>query len=131
MPEMRRRAYQLRIYIGAFPCPDMWNKPTDEELAKMPRLYETESIPMQNRIIHQHYFLGGCDWYMAEYDPNERLFFGYTILNNDYENSEWGYTSLDELASINYRGIEVDRDLYWTPRRTGDIDKYIRGNRRG
>ena len=99
----------------------MWNKPTVEELNRLPRLYETEHIAPEDKIIHQHYFLGGCDWYMAEYDPSERLFFGHATLNNDHQNAEWGYTSLDELADINVRGIEVDRDLYWRPRRFGEI----------
>ena len=78
----------------------MWNKPSDEELARMPRLYETESIPLEDKTIHQHYFIGGSDWYMAEYGPEERLFFGYVVLNGDREMAEWGYTSLDELADL-------------------------------
>ena len=53
----------------------------------------------------------------------KRLFLGYTILNNAHQNAEWGYTSLDELADINVRGIEVDRDLYWKPTRFGEIEK--------
>jgi len=58
---------------------------------------------------------------MAEYDPGERLFFGYTVLNQDYRNAEWGYSGLDELMRVKVRGIEVDRDLHWEPRRFGDI----------
>ncbi len=107
----------------------MWNQPTQRELSGMPRLYETENTPLDDTMIHQHYFLGGCDWYMAEYDQNDRLFFGYTILNSDYQNSEWGYTSLDELADINVRGFEVDRDLYWKPQRFGDIENIWRNRR--
>ncbi len=103
----------------------MWNKPSDEELSRMPRLYETENVPLEDKIIHQHYFIGSCDWYMAEYGPEERLFFGHAILNNDLQNAEWGYTSLDELADINVRGIEIDRDLYWEPKRFGDIRKRL------
>ena len=45
----------------------MWNTPTKEELAKIPRLYETENIPLKDKIIHMHFFIGGCDWYIAEY----------------------------------------------------------------
>ncbi len=70
-----------------------------------------------------HFFLGGCDWYVAEYDPNDRLFFGYAILNNDLENAEWGYVSYDELRSVSVCGLEVDRDLYWQPRTTIQVDK--------
>ena len=79
-------------------------------------------MPLEDKLIHQHYFLGGCDWYMAQYSPDDRLFFGYAILNNDYQNAEWGYTSLDELADINLHGIEVDRDLHWQPTRLGGIE---------
>ncbi len=100
----------------------MWNRPSDAELSRMPRLYETENVPLSDKIIHQHYFIGGSDWYMAEYDPNDRLFFGYAVLNNDHEMAEWGYSSLDELADINVRGLEVDRDLHWDPRRFGKIE---------
>ncbi len=101
----------------------MWNRPTPEQLARLPRLYETENTPPEDKMIHQHYFIGGSDWYMAEYGPNDRLFFGYAILNADHQNAEWGYTSLDELADINVRGIEVDRDLHWTPKMFGEIEK--------
>ncbi len=99
----------------------MWNQPTPEELNRMPRLYETEGTRLEDKTIHQHYFIGGSDWYMAEYDPNDRLFFGYAVLNNDYQNSEWGYSSLDELADINVHGIEVDRDLHWESKWFGNV----------
>ena len=103
----------------------MWNRPSDAELGRMPVLYETENVPLNDKMIYQHYFMGSCDWYMAEYDPNDRLFFGYAILNADHQNAEWGYTSLDELADINVRGIEVDRDLHWVPKRFGEIRKCL------
>ena len=99
----------------------MWNKPTEKQLLKMPRLYETDNIPINDKIIHQHYFFRGSDWYMAEYGPEDRIFFGYAILNNDLQNAEWGYTRLDDLASIRVHGLEVDRDLHWNPQRFGDI----------
>ena len=101
----------------------MWNEPSDDELYRMPRLYETEGTPLEDKIIHQHYFIGSSDWYMAEYDPADRQFFGYVILNNDHEMAEWGYSSLDELVDLNVCGIEVDRDLHWKPTRFEDINK--------
>ena len=101
----------------------MWNKPTENELNKLPKLYETDNKKLEDIIIHMHFFIGSCDWYMAEYSSPERLFFGYAILNNDIDNSEWGYISFDELCSIKTKlGIEVDRDLYWTAKRAGEID---------
>lgn len=67
----------------------MWNQPTKEQLAKIPRLYETEGIPLKDKLIYHHFFIGGCDWYVAEYD-GEDLFWGYVILNGDLEMAEWG-----------------------------------------
>ena len=90
----------------------MWNKPTTEELAAIPRLYETETIPADDKLIYFHFFIFGFDWYIAEYDGDD-LFFGYAILNEDWQNAEWGYISFSELASIFHGGVEVDRDLHW------------------
>jgi hypothetical protein len=46
-----------------------------------------------------HYFYGGTDIYICEYDK-EDLMFGYSILNGDLQNAEWGYTSLSEITQI-------------------------------
>ena len=94
----------------------MWNEPSKERLAKIPRLYETESIPLRDKLIHLHFFIGGCDWYVAEYDGDD-LFFCYAILNNDTECAEWGYGSFTELKEISIHGIEIDCELeeFWPP----------------
>lgn len=98
----------------------MWNKPTAEELAQLPPYRSTEPIPCQDKIIHLHFFIGGCHWYIAEYEPKHRIFFGFANLG-DPQNAEWGDIPFDELADINIRGFQVDRDLDWQPRRFGDI----------
>ena len=98
----------------------MWNTPTQTELGKIPGLYETESIPLKDKVIHLHFFLAGCDWYIAEYDGND-LFWGYAILNGDDLNAEWGYISFDELKKLNVHGIEIDNDLHWTPKTAKEI----------
>ncbi|MEL6498369.1 MAG: DUF2958 domain-containing protein [Planctomycetota bacterium] len=95
----------------------------------MPRLYDTENTPWEQKVIYEHFFIGGSDWYAAEYDPNDRLLFGYAVLNQDYQNSEWGYFSLDELKDIRVRGIEIDRDLHWDERPAGSIDDIVKGMR--
>jgi hypothetical protein len=100
----------------------MWNEPTTERLSKIPRLYETEHIPLRDKIIYLHCFIGACDWYIAEFD-GEDLFFGFAILNNDLMNAEWGYISLSELRSINIHGYEIDCDQYWKVRRAFEVDK--------
>lgn len=100
----------------------MWNTPSKERLAKIPRLYETEGIPLKDKQIHLHFFLGNCDWYIAEYD-GEDLFFGFAILNGDHLNSEWGYISFMELRSINFNGLEIDceKEEFWQARGASEI----------
>jgi hypothetical protein len=70
-------------------------------------------------------FIGGCDWYIAEYD-GEDLFCGYAILNGDTEMAEWGYISFDELKKLQVFGFEVDRDLHWTPKKAKEIPEITR-----
>ena len=36
----------------------MWNEPTDEELGNLPGLYETENTPLEDKLIHMHFFFG-------------------------------------------------------------------------
>ena len=90
----------------------MWNAPTIKQLAKIPVLYSTETIPASDKKVHMHFFIAGSDWYIAEYD-GEDIMFGFAILNGDTDNAEWGYISFKELQDIKIRFLEVDRDKYW------------------
>jgi hypothetical protein len=102
----------------------MWNEPTIKQLSKIPGLYQTEKI--KDKKIYTHFFIAGTDWFVAEYDPKENLFFGYTILNNDNENAEWGYFSFQEIKDIKMGFIEVDRDLYWQVKKTSEVEQIER-----
>jgi hypothetical protein len=103
----------------------MWNEPTKDQLAKLPKLYETEEIPLMDKLIHLHFFIGGCDWYIAEYD-GEDLFWGYVDLN-DPEMAEWGYISFQELKEIRFQGgFEIDCEIFDSPQKAGEIDKIRR-----
>ena len=107
----------------------MWNEPSTERLSKIPRLYETEHIRPQDKLIHLHFFIGACDWFIAEYD-GEDLFWGFAILNGDYEMAEWGYVSFSELKSISVNGIEIDGEVEeaWRVRRAAEVDKIRMAN---
>ncbi|WP_041280587.1 DUF2958 domain-containing protein [Desulfosudis oleivorans] len=101
----------------------MWNEPNEDMLQRIPKLYETEHVPLTDKLIYMHFFIGGCDWFVAEYDGND-IFFGYAILNNDYYNAEWGYFSLSELKSIKIQGwAEIDRDTFWEVKKASEVDK--------
>lgn len=105
----------------------MWNKPTDKQLAELPKFYATEKIPIQKKVIKIHFFMGGSDWYAVEYDPVDQIFFGFVILNSDYDNAEWGYFSLKELLEVKNGLLEIDRDLHWQDKEVGMIGKIQKG----
>lgn len=99
----------------------MWNQPTQNQLAQLPKLGETESVPLKDKVLHMHFFLGGCDWWIAEYD-GEDLLWGFAMLNGDRDNAEWGYISFRELKElVAPPGLEVERDLHWRPRKASEI----------
>lgn len=102
----------------------MWNIPTQKQLNAVPRLYETESIPLKDKLIYLHFFIFGCDWFIAEYDSDD-WFFGYAVLNGDMDCAEWGYVSFQELKEININGIEVDceSEFLWKIRPASEIEK--------
>ncbi len=101
----------------------MWNEPTPAQLARIPRLYETEDTLLRDKSIYLHFFIGGCDWYISEYD-GEDLFFGYAILNNDVEMAEWGYISFQELRAIRIPpGFEIDCEIFDPPRKASEFNK--------
>lgn len=88
-----------------------------KELEKLiPRLYEQENV--KDKIVYIKYFDICSDWYWyaTEYDPVERIFFGYI---KGFEN-EMGYFSLDELESL---GMRIERDLYFKPTPISEILK--------
>ena len=101
----------------------MWNRPTQEELAQLPAFYSTENVPLKDKMIQMHFFICGCDWWAVEYDPESQTFFGFVIFNNDLEMAEWGYFSLEELDQIRIKFIQIDRDLYFSPRKAIEVDQ--------
>ena len=86
---------------------------------------------MQEKLIHLHFFIGSCDWYVAEYD-GEDIFWGFAILNHDFQNAEWGYISFSELKSIKVGGwLEIDCELeeFWKVRKASEIEKIRKAHR--
>ena len=107
----------------------MWNKLTEKQLSKIPKFYSTENTSLKEKMIYMHFFIGGCDWYAAEYSREEQCFFGFAILNNDYEMAEWGYFSLQELSELKVQFLEVDRDLHFPPTKAKDIENIRKAQR--
>jgi len=74
------------------------------QLDKCPKIHETEKLKEHPAIFH--YFYGGSDFYICEYDPDDGLMFGYGILGGDLPNSEWGYFSTLEFSKSKYTNID-------------------------
>jgi len=57
--------------------------------------------------------VGAGTWLATEYDPKDKIFFGYVSIFGDYCD-EWGYFSLEELESVKgpFR-LGIERDLYF------------------
>jgi len=105
----------------------MWAKPTQADLNRMPQIGETDGKSNATVVVQGHFFMGGNDWFITEFDGEDR-FFGFAILNGDYDMAEWGYISFNELKELKMAFMEVDFDKFWTRRQVQDVDKIKLGN---
>ncbi|MEW6555059.1 MAG: DUF2958 domain-containing protein [Actinomycetota bacterium] len=69
-------------------------------------------------IVHLKLFdpCGRWTYYATEYDPEQRMLYGYCIsaFGGDYD--EWGYASLYEIEAVRNRfGLGIERDLWFKP----------------
>ena len=93
-----------------------------------------QNTPLEDIVIHGHFFIGSFDWYVAEFDGKD-TFWGFVNLG-DPLNAEWGPFLLSELRELRmpvpiiFKGdkertgkihIEVDWDKYWTTRKFSEI----------
>ena len=78
---------------------------------KLPKLYAQESA--EDHFVYVKYFFPAANWtwFVTEGEPrgDDFLFFGYVIGLE----KEWGYFTLQQLEEINFRGLSVERDLYF------------------
>jgi len=98
---------------------------TKEILKKLPPLYSTENVPADEKMCICKFFhpMGRYTYFVIEYDPTERLFFGYCVSPLGPDCDELGLTSLDELESVVVRGLKIERDLYFKPTKLAEILK--------
>lgn len=79
------------------------------------RAKEIGTQDAEDPIVIAHFFnpSGQGDWFMIEWDPEDRVMFCYASLFND-ENNELGYTSIDELLQFRGEfGLGIERELSW------------------
>jgi len=79
-----------------------------------PSLYSQDGKGYEAKV-YAHYFVGGCDWFVTEYDPAEDIAFGWACLG-DRQNAELGYVSIAELETVRVGGaFPVDYETGWQP----------------
>lgn len=89
----------------------------------IPPLYATEPTPAEDKLIVARLFAlaSVATWYVAEYDPEQGLAFGYADLG-DPTCAEWGYVSIAELESLRWLGVpRVELDVHFTSTRFADL----------
>jgi len=95
---------------------------TKSDLKGIPKMYETEHIEVEDKVIHAKLFTpwSNWTWYIIEFDGTDQCF-GY-VKGLD---SEFGYFSLSELASIEGPfGLRVERDRHFEPTEVGDMPRW-------
>lgn len=88
---------------------DLLNKQLEKRFA------EVGKQDTDNPIVIAKFFnpTGAGTWYATEYDPEDRIFYGYVSIFGDHCD-EWGTFSLDELKEYKGRfGLGIERDLHF------------------
>jgi len=91
---------------------------TKEIEKQIPALYSQDGKEMADVICYAKLFdpYGQSFWFLTEYDPNEKLAFGWACLGGDTDNAEFGYVSIAELEEIRFMGKpRIERDKYFKP----------------
>ena len=113
----------------------MFNEPSKDILNKLSRYGINNETPLEDVVIHGHFFAAPAfDWYVSEFDGKD-TFFGFVNLNCPM-NAEWGSFTLTELRDlrlpirININNTEelssssalhVEWDEYWQPKTYGEL----------
>jgi len=91
---------------------------TKEILDKLPKLGATNELDAQDVKVPLKLFnpCGSQSWFITEYDPDEKLAFGY--VTGMYED-ELGYISIRELEELTLPfGLSIERDIHWNMNNT-------------
>ncbi len=88
---------------------------TKEILKRLPKIGETSELSMEDVKVPLKLFnpCGVGTWYITEYDPEEKLAFGFANLG-DPVMAELGYISLEELEALRLPlGMKIERDIHF------------------
>jgi len=108
---------------------DAYNLMPDSIRKQLPKLYSTEKELIGDKIAYARYFfpMGAYTAYLLEYDPKSHIGFGAVTMGYGWE---LGNMSLDEMEGVKVRGLGIERDLYFSPKKLHEIaelEEIIRG----
>ena len=108
---------------------DAYNLMPDSIRKQWPKLYSTEKELIGDRRAYARYFfpMGAYTAYLLEYDPKSRIGFGAVTMGYGWE---LGNMSLDEMEGVKVRGLGIERDLYFSPKKLHEIaelEEIVRG----
>jgi hypothetical protein len=99
-----------------------------EMLNTLPILYSSENLKAEqvNCPIRLFNRVGPQQWFPTEFDPNERLLFGWSSLGDGFY-PELGFTSLDELLSLKKVTISflLDIDHTWETKTLAEVKNIV------
>ena len=106
-----------------------YNLMPDSIRKQLPKLYSTEKELIGDKIAYARYFfpMGAYTAYLLEYDPKTRIGFGAVTMGYGWE---LGNMSLDEMEGVKVRGLGIERDLYFSPKKLHEIaelEEIVRG----
>ena len=106
-----------------------YNLIPDSIRKQLPKLYSTEKELIGDKVAYARYFfpMGAYTAYLLEYDPNSRIGFGAVTMGYGWE---LGNMSLDEMEGVKVRGLGIERDLYFSPKKLHEIaelEEIVRG----
>lgn len=96
---------------------------------QLPKLYSTEKELIGDKVAYARYFfpMGAYTAYLLEYDPKNRIGFGAVTMGYGWE---LGNMSLDEMEGVKIKGLGIERDLYFSPKKLHEIaelEEIVRG----
>lgn len=99
---------------------DAYNLIPDSIRKQLPKLYSTEKELIGDKVAYARYFfpMGAYTAYLLEYDPKSRIGFGAVTMGYGWE---LGNMSLDEMEGVKVRGLGIERDLYFSPKKLYEI----------
>ena len=97
---------------------------TKEILKKLPPLYSTKDKDTNEIMVYLKLFTPDANgtWYIAEYDPETEIMYGFCNPMGDKTYAELDIVSFNELKSIRGSlGLPIERDRSWKPKTLKDV----------